>query len=275
MKWLLFALIMIGLIIWWRHTQIKKQVQPKKNPTQQGHHPSAGTTKHPSTTQAAQSPKAMIQCPYCQVRFEEGSGDGAYCSKAHRQAIDPKGWWGMAEHVSSPNFDARPEHMPVELVLIHHISLPPGQFGHGYIADFFQNRLDPNAHPYFKEIANREVSSHFLIYRDGRVQQFVSTEHRAWHAGVSDFFGRERCNDFSIGIELEGTDDLPFQPAQYASLKDLVSALSAKYPIAAYAGHSDVAPGRKTDPGIHFDWELFARMAGIPERQLPYGLTKR
>ena len=275
MKWLLFALIMIGLIIWWRHTQITKQVKPKKNPAQEAPRARPATSSHSPATQATQSPKLMVQCPYCQVRFEEGSGFGSYCSKEHRQAIDPRGWWGMAEHLPSPNYDSRPDNMPIELALIHHISLPPGQFGNSYIADFFLNRLDPDAHPYFKEIAQRSVSSHFLIYRDGRVQQFVSADQRAWHAGVSNFFGRERCNDFSIGIELEGTDDLPFQPAQYASLKDLVLALKVKYPIAAYAGHSDVAPGRKTDPGIHFDWELFARMTDIPERQLPYGVSKR
>lgn len=269
MKWLLFTLILTGLIIWWRYAQIQQNNRSSAKPK-----PKTATQAKPQSS-APQKSQVMQQCPYCGLRFPNDEGVGAYCSKEHRAAIDSKGWWGEAQWLKSPNYDERPSGMPIELVLIHHISLPPGQFGGNYIADFFQNKLDPKAHPYFAEIADRQVSSHFLIKRDGQVLQFVSTLHRAWHAGVSDFFGRERCNDFSIGIELEGTDDLPFQPAQYLALKNLVDVLKKTYPISAYAGHSDVAPGRKTDPGIHFDWEKFAEMANIPVLQLPYGLQKR
>jgi len=261
MKWLLFAIIMAGLIIWWRtaHIEQNNRSTAKPNPKPKTH-----------TT-----PKLMSQCPFCGLRFPSDEGVGNYCSIAHKKAIDAKGWWGEAEWVPSPNYDERPSHMPVELVLVHHISLPPGQFTGNYIADFFQNKLNPKEHPYFESIADRQVSSHFLIRRNGQVQQFVSANHRAWHAGVSDFFGRERCNDFSIGIELEGTDDLPFQPAQYTSLRELVFALKKVYPVVAFAGHSDVAPGRKTDPGIHFDWQLFAKLADISEKEMPYGTQKR
>ena len=270
MKWLLFTLFLTGLIIWWRYAQIEQNgrssTKPPKPPK---------SSKSNDGKEKKSNPQEMKQCPCCGLRFPADEGVGAYCSADHRNAIDPKGWWGGADWFKSPNYDDRPTGVPIELVLIHHISLPPGQFGNNYIADFFQNKLDPNAHPYFQEISDHQVSSHFLIERDGQVQQFVSTLHRAWHAGVSEFFGRESCNDFSIGIELEGTEDLPFQPAQYAALKELVTVLKKKYSIAAYAGHSDVAPGRKRDPGIHFDWNLFAQSAGIPSRQLPYGLSKR
>ncbi len=268
MKWLLFLLIMTGLVIWWRYAQIEQNGRSSAKPA-----PRTNTKSNQQESPA--KPQAMQQCPHCGLRFPGHEGVGAYCSLEHQQSIDPKGWWGAAQWVKSPNYDERPAGMPIELVLIHHISLPPGEFGQNFIADFFQNKLDPEAHPYFQQIADQQVSSHFLIRRDGQVQQFVSTLHRAWHAGASDFFGRSRCNDFSIGIELEGTEDLPFQPAQYASLKELVSALKKKFPIAAYAGHSDVAPGRKKDPGVHFDWNHFSKLADIPERQFPYGLERR
>jgi AmpD protein len=259
MKWLLFFAIMAGLLVWWRSAQ---QSQNRRS------------SVHPRNTPSPQALK-MSQCPFCGLRFSAQESPDEYCCEQHRQAIDSRGWWGGAQWIRSPNYDERPAGMPVELVLIHHISLPPGQFGNSYIADFFQNKLDSRAHPYFEEIADRRVSSHFLIKRDGQVQQFVSILHRAWHAGVSEFLGRTRCNDFSIGIELEGTDDLPFEVAQYSALKKLVLAIQKSYPITAYAGHSDVAPGRKTDPGIHFDWELFASHAQIPKNQLPFGTEKR
>ena len=268
MKWLLFTLILTGLIIWWRYAQISQNSRSSAKPKAK-----AAPKNSPSSKSA--EPKNMEQCPHCGLRFPQGEGVGAYCSREHCSGIDPKGWWGEAEWIKSPNYDSRPEGLPVELVLIHHISLPPGQFGGNHIAEFFQNKLDPKAHPYFAEIADRQVSSHFLIRRDGHVQQFVSTLNRAWHAGVSDYFGRERCNDFSIGIELEGSDDVPFGPAQYTALKELVGALQKFHPISAFAGHSDVAPGRKTDPGIHFEWQRFAHEANIPARQLPYGLETR
>lgn len=157
----------------------------------------------------------------------------------------------------SPNFDERPVGTQIELLVIHAISLPPGEFdGHG-IEDLFLNRLDASAHPYYAGVAHLKVSAHFLIRRDGALVQFGSCSKRAWHAGVSSWQGRARCNDFSIGIELEGSDDAPFAPAQYDTLVALTRALRAAYPIVDIVGHSDIAPGRKTDPGAFFDWSLY------------------
>lgn len=164
------------------------------------------------------------------------------------------GWLPGAQRIPSPNFDERPAGMAVCLVVVHAISLPPGEFGGQGIVDLFTNQLDPQAHPYYREIANMRVSAHFLICRDGRLVQFVSIAHRAWHAGVSTWDGRERCNDFSIGIELEGCDELPFAAVQYLTLNALLADLSRCYPLQAVVGHSDIAPGRKTDPGPGFDW---------------------
>ncbi|MRR50366.1 MAG: 1,6-anhydro-N-acetylmuramyl-L-alanine amidase AmpD [Rhodocyclaceae bacterium] len=168
--------------------------------------------------------------------------------------IDDEGWIAAAEKICSPNFDQRPPGVEVSLMVIHAISLPPGQFGGDGIAALFTNRLDPNQHPYYRDIASLRVSSHFLLRRDGRLVQFVSCDLRAWHAGLSNWKGRERCNDFSIGIELEGCDDCPFEDAQYQALNRLLAALRTRYPNADVAGHSDIAPGRKTDPGPCFDW---------------------
>lgn len=139
------------------------------------------------------------------------------------------------------------------MLVIHNISLPPGQFGGPGIEALFTNRLDPAGHPYYAEIAGLRVSAHFLIRRDGELIQFVPCARRAWHAGASSWRGREGCNDFSIGVELEGSDDTPFEAAQYATLNALITVLKAAYPLTAMAGHSDIAPGRKTDPGPHFD----------------------
>ncbi len=155
-------------------------------------------------------------------------------------------------HVPSPNCDARPADERVSLVVVHAISLPPSQFGSDDIARLFTNTLDPAAHPYFAGIHTLRVSAHFLIRRDGELIQFVSADQRAWHAGVSAWRGRERCNDFSIGIELEGCDDLPFEDAQYGRLGELLRALRTRYPFEAVAGHYTLAPGRKTDPGPFF-----------------------
>jgi N-acetyl-anhydromuramoyl-L-alanine amidase len=155
---------------------------------------------------------------------------------------------------SSPNCDERPPGVDVTLLVLHSISLPPGEYGGDAIERFFTNRLDPAAHPYFQEISSLRVSSHFLIRRDGEVVQFVAPEKRAWHAGESSWRGRERCNDFSIGIELEGTHDTPFDEMQYASLVRLITTLRKTFSLRDIAAHSDVAPGRKTDPGAHFDW---------------------
>ena len=165
-----------------------------------------------------------------------------------------------ARYFASPHCDERPQDAAVELLVIHNISLPPGQFGGSEIVDLFCNRLDCDAHPYFATIRELKVSSHFLIRRDGEFIQFVSCDKRAWHAGASSWRGREGCNDFSIGIELEGTDDVPFEDAQYKWLAELTRALKAKYPIVDIVGHSEIAPGRKTDPGPCFDWARYRSM---------------
>jgi AmpD protein len=168
--------------------------------------------------------------------------------------IDTAGWLHDALVVASPNCDDRPEGSAIELIVVHAISLPPGEFGGPYIEALFQNQLDPALHPYFQDIHRLRVSAHFLIDRAGVLTQFVSCQQRAWHAGVSRWCERERCNDFSIGIELEGTDVDPFTDSQYVVLNSLLATLCAHYPISAILGHSDVAPGRKTDPGPCFDW---------------------
>lgn len=169
------------------------------------------------------------------------------------------GWARGAVHTPSPNFDVRADGTTVSLLVIHNISLPPGQFGGSAIEELFCNRLDCDAHPYFDQLRSLRVSSHFLIRRDGEVVQFVSGNDRAWHAGLSNFCGRERCNDFSIGIELEGTDFEPFDPRQYESLTSLTNALCDRYPLSDVAGHEHIAPGRKTDPGPFFDWSHFRK----------------
>jgi AmpD protein len=157
--------------------------------------------------------------------------------------------------VASPNFDERPPETEVSLIVVHAISLPPSCFGGDAVLRFFTNRLDPDEHPYFAGISRMRVSSHFFIRRDGFLIQFVSCAHRAWHAGRSTWQGRARCNDFSIGIELEGCDELPFENAQYDRLDALTRFILSRYPIDAIAGHADISPGRKTDPGAFFDWE--------------------
>ena len=159
--------------------------------------------------------------------------------------------------VESPNHDERPSGVEITLVVLHSISLPPGEYGGDGIERLFTNRLDPQAHPYFREICELRVSSHFLIRRDGDVIQFVPPEQRAWHAGASSWRGRSRCNDFSIGIELEGTEEEAFTDPQYAALASLLQQLRTTLPIRDVAAHSDVAAGRKTDPGAHFDWARF------------------
>lgn len=164
------------------------------------------------------------------------------------------GWLPGALQMPSPNCDERPPEEVVRLVVIHAISLPPGEFGGPGIIDLFSNRLDPEAHPYFRELRGLRVSSHFLVRRDGTLIQFVPCSRRAWHAGVSNWMGRTNCNDFSIGIELEGCDEVAFEDAQYLALNRLLADLRRRYPIEALAGHSEIAPGRKTDPGPHFDW---------------------
>ena len=163
----------------------------------------------------------------------------------------------FARQVDSPNCDERPAGIAPELIIVHGISLPPGEFGGPWIDRLFRNDIPIAAHPYFEQIAGLRVSSHVLIRRDGEVVQYVPFHRRAWHAGASSWQGRERCNDFSVGIELEGTDHSPYESAQYAMLARVIAALCRTYPGLSpdrIVGHSDVAPGRKTDPGIAFDW---------------------
>lgn len=167
------------------------------------------------------------------------------------------GWVEGVLQCPSPNCNERPQDEEISLLVIHNISLPPGQFGAGQVQLFFQNRLPIDAHPYYQGIADLRVSAHFLIERDGVITQFVDCNRRAWHAGISRFEGREGCNDFSIGIELEGTDDLPYESVQYVALAELIEVLRNTYPALVaerICGHCDIAPGRKTDPGPSFDW---------------------
>jgi AmpD protein len=177
-----------------------------------------------------------------------------------------EGWLDAARRIASPNFDARPEGCVPTLIVLHAISLPPGCFGGDDIERLFTNTLDSRAHPFFAEIAGLRVSAHFLIRRDGDLIQFVSCEQRAWHAGVSFWQGRSRCNDFSIGIELEGCDEQGFEDAQYHRLDALLAALHAAYPVRSLAAHADIAPGRKTDPGPHFDWTRLKPLPGLALR---------
>ena len=181
---------------------------------------------------------------------------------SRRLAVGADGWVAAAARIDSPNRDARPDASPPTLVVIHGISLPPGRFGGDGIVRLFTNTLDPAAHPFYATIAGLRVSAHFLVRRDGALAQFVSCAERAWHAGVSSWRGRARCNDFSLGIELEGADTVPYTARQYATLAGLLRALRRRYPLEAAVGHSDVAPGRKTDPGPAFDWDRLARLAG-------------
>ena len=179
--------------------------------------------------------------------------------------IDEAGWCAQATPQPSPNFDARPEGAEISLIVIHNISLPPNEFGGESITDLFLNRLDPQAHPYFATIHTLEVSSHFLIQRDGQLIQYVSCNDRAWHAGASNWRGVSRCNDFAIGIELEGADGVPFTQAQYQQLTALTEVLRQKYTqINSIAGHSEIAPARKTDPGAGFEWARYEWQANIP-----------
>ena len=169
------------------------------------------------------------------------------------------GWLRSAFARPSPNHDARPPGVAVELLVIHYISLPPGRFGGDAIERLFTNCLDPAAHAAFESLRTLRVSAHFLIRRDGQLIQFVDADLRAWHAGVSSFLGRERCNDFSIGVELEGDDRRRFTARQYRMLRRLIARLRERHPLRWIAGHSDIAPGRKFDPGPLFDWQRVTR----------------
>ncbi|MGA0926041.1 MAG: 1,6-anhydro-N-acetylmuramyl-L-alanine amidase AmpD [Burkholderiaceae bacterium] len=168
------------------------------------------------------------------------------------------GWLKRAVRVASPNYGPRPASSPVDLIVVHSISLPPGEYGGTFVEQLFTNQLDWDAHPYFQQIRGAEVSAHFYIQRTGQLTQFVSTQQRAWHAGKSQWCGRDNCNDFSIGIELEGLEDHPFETIQYEVLRSLIWDIQRVHPLVQdVVGHSDVAPGRKRDPGHAFNWRFF------------------
>jgi len=175
--------------------------------------------------------------------------------KHNAYPVSKQGSVAGAKQVTSPNHDDRPSQCDPDMIVIHNISLPPNTYGGNGIVELFTNQLDPLAHPYYAEIHTAKVSAHFLIRRDGELIQFVPCSKRAWHAGVSNWQGRERCNDFSVGIELEGCDTEAFETAQYETLNQLITSLKDTYPIEHIIGHSDIAPGRKTDPGPFFDWK--------------------
>jgi N-acetyl-anhydromuramoyl-L-alanine amidase len=179
------------------------------------------------------------------------------------------GWLASAQRLDSPNFGSRPKDAVIDLIVLHSISLPPGIYGGSHVQQIFTNQLDWEAHPYFQSIRGVAVSSHFYIRRDGQLWQFVSCDNRAWHAGQSRFGERDNCNDFSIGIELEGLEGETFEPAQYLQLAKLCQATRQRYPIAHVAGHEHIAPGRKFDPGPGFDWPSFRETVGWPHQCFP------
>lgn len=270
-KWLLlFA--GIGLLYLWVKGKNQVVLNGKKN-----------TKPNQDKPRKPIAPEVMVQCQCCKVHLPQSEAiaydSRFYCSREHLESLDSEGWIGNSLWRISPNQDARPENVEPDLVVIHHISLPPGEFKNQssshHIIDFFQNKLDPNDHPYFAQIVDQKVSSHFLITRAGELIQFVSTKGKAWHAGVSSFFGREKCNDFSIGIELEGDGEMPFEEVQYRSLASVIQKLASAHPNLQFAGHSDIAPGRKTDPGISFDWKKFQNETAISPEKLPFGLAPR
>jgi N-acetyl-anhydromuramoyl-L-alanine amidase len=180
------------------------------------------------------------------------------------------GWLSSAQRLDSPNFGARPIHSVIELIVVHSISLPPGIYGGRQVQALFTNQLDWQAHPYFEKIQSLQVSSHFYIERDGKLWQFVSVDDRAWHAGQSQFGQQDNCNDFSVGIEMEGLEGEAFEPAQYLQLIRLCQALRQRYPIAYVAGHEHIAPGRKFDPGPGFDWGLVKKKLGWSVKCFPF-----
>jgi AmpD protein len=188
---------------------------------------------------------------------------------AESSALWDGGWYRFARRLGSPNFGPRPAGALIDLVVVHSISLPPGEYGGDGVQRLFTNTLDWNEHPYFKTIAGLQVSSHFYVRRGGELWQFVDCDERAWHAGTSSWRGRDNCNDDSIGIELEGLEGGAFEHAQYETLVDLCAALAQRYPIAHIAGHEHIAPGRKQDPGPGFDWPRLQRELAWPRERFP------
>jgi AmpD protein len=185
------------------------------------------------------------------------------------------GWYTFAQRLDSPNFGARPAQALIDLVVIHSISLPPGVYGGSHVQQLFTNTLDWDAHPYFEQIRGLEVSAHFFIRRNGDLIQFVSCDHRAWHAGRSNYRGRDNCNDDSIGIELEGLEGESFEAPQYETLSSLCTALVQHFPIAHIAGHEHIAPGRKKDPGENFDWHQLRNALSLPNTCFPADVVSK
>ncbi len=193
-------------------------------------------------------------------------------SRPEEQAASPlwrAGWYGYAHRLESPNFGPRPIGATVDLIVVHSISLPPGQYGGDEVQRLFTNALDWSAHPYFRQIEGMQVSSHFYIRRNGELWQFVSCDARAWHAGESHYRQRDNCNDDSVGIELEGLEGGNFEPAQYETLGGLCAAVAQNYPVEHIAGHEHVAPGRKQDPGCGFDWRVLRDTLAWPAERFP------
>lgn len=184
------------------------------------------------------------------------------------------GWYGSARRCESPNYGPRPAQAQIDLLVLHSISLPPGEYGGPQVQQLFTNQLPWDVHPYFQSIRGLEVSAHFFVRRNGELWQFVSCDQRAWHAGASRYRGRENCNDDSIGIELEGLEGNTFEAAQYECLRSLIPALLAHYPLAHIAGHEHIAPGRKADPGAGFDWCLLQQILGLDSRFFPAEIQK-
>ena len=185
------------------------------------------------------------------------------------QTLWRDGWYRFARHLQSPNFGIRPEGTHVDLIVLHSISLPPGRYGGDEVHQLFTNQLDWEAHPYFQQIRNTQVSAHFYIRRNGELWQFVGTNQRAWHAGISSYRGQDNCNDHSVGVELEGLEGSIFEAAQYESLAALCAALAQCYPNPHVAGHEHIAPGRKSDPGTGFDWPRLVKMLGWETQYFP------
>lgn len=192
--------------------------------------------------------------------------------RAHPHAVWQDGWLLTAQRCESPNYGPRPNGSLIDLVVLHSISLPPGEFGGPEVLELFTNQLDWDAHPYFQQIRGLQVSTHFFVRRDGQVWQMVSCDGRAWHAGASQYRGRSNCNDDSIGIELEGLEGQTFEAAQYTALQQLLAAIAARYPIAHIAGHEHIAPGRKQDPGSGFDWRRLQALSGFAPQCFPDGV---
>ncbi len=186
-----------------------------------------------------------------------------------RRTVWSAGWWQAAHACPSPNHGARPAGMVIDMVVVHSISLPAGQYGGPEIVQLFTNQLNPDAHPEFQALRGLKVSAHFVIRRNGRVLQFVSCDQRAWHAGRSHWAGRDNCNDFSIGVELEGLEGLAFEARQYRQLLRLLQALRRRYTIQVVLGHEHIAPGRKGDPGPGFNWQLLRRSLSWPDQCFP------